>query len=203
MPTRGDRRKCGVALSEGIGRFQGVRCARDDPYDEFIRSSPDARGGAAVIQNSWLIFDPENRIIFATRSGRMPLEDQVNVVSDDDVIAARQRGRSLAAEIGFSPTDQAMVAAIITELGRNLVDYAGGGELLFHAIGDVGRRGIAVVARDHGPGIVNIKEALQTSYSVAGGLGLGLRGVKGIVDSLDIVSVPGKGTTVTAHKWQS
>jgi len=141
--------------------------------------------------------------MLATRPGRMPLEDHVNIVSDDDVIAARQKGRRLAAEIGFSPTDQAMVAAVIAELGRNLVDYAGGGELLFHAIGDVGRQGVAVIARDHGPGIANIKEALQASYRVAGGLGLGLRGVKGIVDSLDIVSVPGKGTTVTARKWQS
>ena len=133
----------------------------------------------------------------------MPLEDHVNIISDDDVIAARQEGRRLAAEIGFSPTDQAMVAAVITELGRNLIDHAGGGEMHYHPMGDVGRRGIAVVARDDGPGIVNVKEALQAAYSVAGGLGLGLRGVKGIMDSLDIISVPGKGTTVTARKWQS
>jgi serine/threonine-protein kinase RsbT len=133
----------------------------------------------------------------------MRLEDHVDIASDADVMAARQKGRTLAAEVGFSPTDQAMLAAVITELARNIVDYAGRGELLFHAIEGDGRRGIAVIARDHGPGIPNIKEALQTSYSVAGGLGLGLRGVKGLMDSLDIVSVPGKGTTVTARKWQS
>jgi len=127
----------------------------------------------------------------------------VDIISDDDVIAARQKGRMLAAEIGFSPTDRAMLAAVITELARNIVAYAGRGEVLFHAIEDVGRRGIAVIARDHGPGIPNVKEALQASYSVAGGLGLGLKGVKGLMDSLDIVSVPGKGTTVTARKWQS
>lgn len=127
----------------------------------------------------------------------------MDIISDDDVIAARQKGRMLAAEIGFSPTDRAMLAAVITELARNIVAYAGRGEVLFHAIEDVGRRGIAVIARDHGPGIPNVKEALQASYSVAGGLGLGLKGVKGLMDSLDIVSVPGKGTTVTARKWQS
>jgi serine/threonine-protein kinase RsbT len=109
----------------------------------------------------------------------------------------------LAAEIGFSRTDQAMLAAVITELARNIIDYAASGEVLFQAIEDVGRRGIAIVARDKGPGIPNIKEALQASYSVAGGLGLGLRGAKGLMDSLDIISVPGKGTTVTARKWQS
>jgi serine/threonine-protein kinase RsbT len=131
------------------------------------------------------------------------IEDHVDIVDADDVIAARQKGRMLAAEIGFSPAVQAMLAAVISELARNIVDYAGRGEVLFHVIEDDGRRGIAVVARDHGPGIPNIEEALQASRSVAGGLGLGLRGVKAIMDGLDIVSVPGKGTTVTARKWQS
>lgn len=126
----------------------------------------------------------------------------MDIINDDDVIAARRKGRMLAAEIGFSPTHQAMMAAVITELARNIVDYAGLGELHFHAIEDVGRRGIAVIARDCGPGIPNIKIALQASYSVAGGLGLGLSGVKGLMDSLEIISVPGKGTTVTARKWQ-
>ena len=131
----------------------------------------------------------------------MTHEDHVDILNDEDVIAARQKGRKLAADIGFSPTDRAMLAAVITELARNIVDYAVRGEVLFHAIEDAGRRGITVVARDHGPGIPNIKEALQASYSVAGGLGLGLRGAKGLMDSLEIISVPGKGTTVTARKW--
>jgi serine/threonine-protein kinase RsbT len=130
-------------------------------------------------------------------------EDHVDIVNDDDVIAARRKGRMLAAEIGFSATDQAMLAAVITELARNIVDYAGRGEVLIHPIEDAGRRGIEVIARDRGPGIPNIKEALQAPYSVAGGLGLGLRGVKGLMDSLDIISVPGRGTTVTARKWHS
>jgi len=126
----------------------------------------------------------------------------VDIVNDDDVIAARQKCRMLAAEIGFSPTEQAMLAAAITELARNIVDYAGRGEVVLQAIEDAGRRGVTVIARDSGPGIPNIKEALQASYSVAGGLGLGLRGVKGLMDSLEIISVPGKGTTVTARKWR-
>jgi serine/threonine-protein kinase RsbT len=62
---------------------------------------------------------------------------------------------------------------------------------------------MAIIAQDNGPGILNIRDALQASYSVAGGLGLGLRGVQALMDSFDILSVPGKGTTVTARKWQS
>lgn len=131
------------------------------------------------------------------------LEDHVDILNDDDVIAARQKVRMLAAEIGFSPMQQAMLAAVITELAQNIIDHAGRGEVLFHGIEDSGRRGIALIARDQGPGILDIKEAMQASYTVAGGLGLGLRGVKGLVDSLEIISGPGRGTTVTARKWPS
>ncbi len=130
-------------------------------------------------------------------------EDLVDILNDDDLIAARQKGRMMAAELGFSSTGQAMLAAVITELARNIVDYAGRGEMFFRAIEADGRRGIVVKACDQGPGMPNVKEAMQDSYSVAGGLGLGLKGVKGLMDSLDIISVPGKGTTVTARKWQS
>jgi serine/threonine-protein kinase RsbT len=129
------------------------------------------------------------------------LENHVDIVTDDDVVAARQQGRKLAADLGFSPMDRAMLAAVITELARNIIDHAGRGEVHFHAIEDAGRHGISVVARDRGPGIPNIKEALQASYSVAGGLGLGLRGAKGLMDSLEIISAPGRGTTVTGRKW--
>lgn len=132
------------------------------------------------------------------------LEHHVNIVKDDDVIAARQQGRMLAADLGFPPMDQVMLASVITELARNVLDHAKGGDLLLQAIRDhAGRRGMAIIAHDNGPGIPNIRDALEASYSVAAGLGLGLRGVKALMDSLDIVSVPGRGTTVTARKWQS
>ena len=126
----------------------------------------------------------------------------VVIKCDIDIIDARQKGRRLAAEIGFSATDQAMVAAAITELGRNIIEYAERGEILLEVIENRGQRGIAITAGDHGPGIPDIKGALQGSYSVTSGLGLGLRGVKGLMDSLDIISVPGKGTTVTTRKWK-
>ena len=168
-----------------------------------MRSSPDVWGGATVLQSTGLTSGPEIRNIWTNSLVPVRLEDHVDIANDDDLIVARQNVRMLAEEIGFSSTDQTMLAAVVTELARNILDYARRGELLIHAIEGTGRRGIAIIARDQGPGIPNIKEALQASYSVAGGLGLGLRGVKGIMDSLDIVSAPGRGTTVTARKWQS
>ena len=126
----------------------------------------------------------------------------MDISNDDDVIVACRQTRQLAREIGFSSTEQAMLASVITELARNITEYAGQGEILLQSIEETGRRGITVIARDHGPGIPNIKDALQSSYAVAGGLGLGLNGVKALMDTLEIISVPGKGTTVTARKWR-
>lgn len=130
------------------------------------------------------------------------LEDHVDIRNDDDIIAARLKGRMLAAELGFSAIGQAMLASVVTELARNILDYANDGELLVQVSEGSGRRGVSIIARDRGPGIANIKIALQASYSVAAGLGLGLRGVKGLMDTFDIISVPGKGTTVTTVKWR-
>lgn len=127
----------------------------------------------------------------------------MEIANDDDIVVARREGRMLAAHVGFPPKEQVMLAAVITELASNIIDYAGRGEVLLHTIEDGDRRGIAVIARDQGPGIPNLKDALPASYSVAGGLGLGLRGVKMLMDSLDVISVPGRGTTVTARKWRS
>jgi serine/threonine-protein kinase RsbT len=126
----------------------------------------------------------------------------MDIVEDEDLIAARQSARTLAAEIGFSSMEQAMIAAVVTELASNILDHAGRGELVLHAVEDSGRRGIVIIARDRGPGIRNVKQAMHTSYSVAAGLGGGLRGVKGLMDSLDVISGSNSGTTVTAKKWK-
>ena len=59
-----------------------------------------------------------------------------------------------------------------------------------------------VEARDRGPGIVDLDEAMQDHYSSGGTLGLGLPGVKRMMDQLEIDTAPGKGTRVTIRKWR-
>ena len=126
----------------------------------------------------------------------------VSVRSDADIVTARQKGRALAAELGFSTVDLAMVATAISELARNVVLYAEPGEIILSvAVNALGKRGIVVVARDDGPGIQDVDRAMQSGYSTSGGLGLGLPGVRRLMDDFQIVSQAGKGTIVTAKKW--
>jgi serine/threonine-protein kinase RsbT len=133
----------------------------------------------------------------------MPLPCQVRVPidSDGDIIIARQKGRALAAELGFSPTDVVRIATAISELARNVLSYAATGEIRLQAVNSRNRCGIAIVATDRGPGIADVEQAMQDAYSTSGGLGLGLPGVRRLMDEFKIESAVGQGTTVSATKW--
>jgi serine/threonine-protein kinase RsbT len=110
------------------------------------------------------------------------------VASETDLVLARRKGRAMAEELGLSPTEATLVATAISELAR-LVNH-----------GD--RRGITIEARDQGPGIADTRLAVEEGYSSSGGLGLGLPGVRRIMDQFDISSELGRGTTITVTKWK-
>ncbi len=129
-------------------------------------------------------------------------ETRVPIDSDHDIVTARQRGRALAQQIGFSNSNLTLVATAISELARNILLYAKKGELTLGIVEDDGRQGLTVVASDQGPGIRDVDRAMEVGYSTSGSLGLGLPGVRRLMDEFEIVSRIGKGTTVTARKWK-
>ncbi len=126
---------------------------------------------------------------------------RIPIATDGDIVSARQHGRALAAELGFSTADLTLIATAISEVARNIVLYARAGEIILSKTHQVSRRGINVVARDEGPGIPDISLAMQDGYSTGKGLGLGLPGAKRLMDEFEIVSAVGQGTTVTMTKW--
>lgn len=132
----------------------------------------------------------------------MEQEIQVPINSDQDIVAARQKGRSLAAALGFSSGDATLIATAISELARNIITYAKSGEIRLTVINGSVRQGIQLVAHDQGPGIPDVQQALRDGFSTSGSLGLGLPGVMRLVDEFEIVSEENRGTTVTAKKWK-
>ncbi len=128
-------------------------------------------------------------------------EVRVSVSSDADVVEARQRGRELAAGLGFSTTDLTLIVTAISEVARNIVVYADHGEIIMRQLRDDGQTGIQVVARDSGPGIADVDLAMRDAYSTGNGLGLGLPGARRLMDEFHIDSEVSKGTTVTMRKW--
>ena len=121
--------------------------------------------------------------------------------SDLDIVAARLAGRTLAQEVGFSGSDLIVVATAISELARNIVLYARHGEIHLGAIEKGGLNGIEVIARDRGPGIADVEQAMQDGFTTSHGLGLGLPGTRRLMDEFDLQTTKGQGTTVTCRKW--
>ena len=129
-------------------------------------------------------------------------EIRVRVESDTDIVAARQKGRALAARLGFSSGAATMVATAISELARNIVLYADRGEITIGLASNCEGPILVITARDEGDGIADVRQALQDGYSTSGRLGVGLPGVKRLMDEFEISSIVGHGTVVVVKKWK-
>jgi serine/threonine-protein kinase RsbT len=132
------------------------------------------------------------------------MRDEVCVAigSDEDLVPARAEARALAERLGFSRTDATLIATAISEIARNIVVHVGQGEIELRPVEEESRRGLVVTAHDDGPGIRDVDAALRDGYAGRGGLGLGLPGARRLMDDFDVVSQPGRGTTVTMTKWR-
>jgi len=107
----------------------------------------------------------------------------------------------LATRHGLVEAAAAALATAVTEVARNMIVHAGGGELTVIAVDEIGRRGVIVTAQDDGPGIEDIDRAMRDGFSTTGSLGLGLPGAQRLVDEFEIESVVAAGTRVTLRKW--
>jgi RNA polymerase sigma factor (sigma-70 family) len=128
---------------------------------------------------------------------------QVPVSRDADVVVARQRAREVATETGFPPSEATLLATAVSEIARNIVQFAKRGEVAISSVERAGARGVTVVARDAGPGIADLEEALRDGFSTYGGMGLGLPGCRRLMDEFEVTSELDRGTTVVMTKWRS
>jgi serine/threonine-protein kinase RsbT len=134
----------------------------------------------------------------------MAREWTVLVTSEEDIISSRQQARDAAKTLGFGLVDQSRITTAVSELTRNVMRYAigGQGEVVIRELQDGDNTGIEVVVRDDGPGIPDIEQAMRDGFTTGGGLGMGLPGTRRLMDNMHIDSAPGRGTTVTIRKWR-
>jgi serine/threonine-protein kinase RsbT len=124
-----------------------------------------------------------------------------------EIRSERDAGRAVlestlySREMGFGDTPSQMIATAVSELVRNILKYAGTGEIRLRRVKKMGGRGIEIEAIDQGPGIADCEVAMQDHFSSSGTLGLGLPAVKRMMDEFSLVSTLGEGTRVTARKW--
>jgi serine/threonine-protein kinase RsbT len=126
----------------------------------------------------------------------------VRVRSASDVVDACDLVRHVARAVGFNALDQTKIVTAASELARNIMLYAGDGELRVTVL-DVPRRGVLIIASDAGRGIPDIERVMSNGYRSRTGMGMGLKGAKRLMDHLEIESRAGVGTTIVAKKHVS
>lgn len=131
----------------------------------------------------------------------MRSQSSVQINTEWDIVSARQNGRQLAKELGFGSVDQARIATAVSELARNIYLYAATGEIIITPVSKDGEIGLKITAKDNGPGIIDIRQAMEDGFTTSGGLGAGLPGVRRLMEEFTIESEPNQGTRITATKW--
>lgn len=130
------------------------------------------------------------------------MNEIVPLLTDQDVVRARQTVRQICQDAGFSLVEQTKMVTAASELARNTRTYGGGGRMRWARLQDGIRVGIELEFSDEGPGIPDIGLALTDGWTSGNGLGMGLSGAKRLVSEMKIDSEVGKGTTVTIIRWK-
>lgn len=128
------------------------------------------------------------------------MKESIKILSELDILTAREKGREMAKKIGFNKVEQTRIAIVITELANNILLYAYEGNIIVKRIDNQSGIGIAIIASDKGPGILNYKNLLEEK-EVNNDLGTGLIGVKVNVDSMEVKSKVGEGTVIKVVKY--
>jgi serine/threonine-protein kinase RsbT len=128
-------------------------------------------------------------------------KERLHIADEVDLIQAVAQIGQFAQGAGFDDVSRAKLMTVVSELARNILKYAEKGRLIFVRYEGPIRRGVEIIAEDRGPGIADVEKALEDHYSSSGTLGLGLPGVRRMVDEFEIASTRGQGTRVTIRKW--
>lgn len=124
------------------------------------------------------------------------------IITEHDIVKTRQEVRHYAKDAGMGIVEQTRITTAVSELFRNMYNYAGGGEVLIEKGIVDDRRTLIVTCIDEGPGIEDLDLAMSDGYTSGMGMGYGLPGTKRLVDRFEIQSEKGKGTIVRVMKWR-
>lgn len=117
----------------------------------------------------------------------------IDIKDPADVVTARSKAREVAAKLGLGSADQTRLATAISEITRNIIQYAGpaGGVCRLFDESDNEWIRIRIEVEDWGIGITDTVAALRDGYSTGGGLGAGLPGARRLMDHFELESCPG------------
>jgi serine/threonine-protein kinase RsbT len=133
---------------------------------------------------------------------RVLTTETIPIRTSEDIVLARQAVRKQAVALGFGLVDQTKIVTASSELGRNTLDYGGGGCVRLEVVENGQRTGLRLTFEDRGPGIPDVQLALTDGFTSGNGMGLGLGGAKRLSHEFEISSKPGQGTRVSILRWK-
>ena len=128
-------------------------------------------------------------------------KETMKVYKEPEVVLLRNRVKEYAVKIKMGLVNQTKLITAVSELARNMLRYANGGEVLVEVVTRGRENGVRLRFIDKGPGIADVALAMKDGFSTGKSMGLGLPGAKRLVSEFDIASEVNKGTTVTIIKW--
>jgi len=128
-------------------------------------------------------------------------KDTIQVVKEQDSVFLKNRVKEVAVRIKMGLVNQTRLITAASELVRNMLRYANGGNCLIEVVSSGRNNGVRLTFTDSGPGIPDIAAAMRDGFSTGKSLGLGLPGTKRLVNEFEIKSKVGEGTKVTILKW--
>ncbi|MEH6345809.1 MAG: anti-sigma regulatory factor [Bermanella sp.] len=127
---------------------------------------------------------------------------QFEIIDEGSFQVAIMSIKKIATDFGYNDIQVAHFLTATSELARNILKYAGNGLIEVRMIENGTQQGLEIIASDHGPGIEDLSQAMQESFSSGGSLGQGLPGAKRLMDDFSLASTVGKGTKVKATLWR-
>jgi len=127
----------------------------------------------------------------------------MNIEREQDVVPFRNRVKEASVRIGMGLVNQTKLITAASELVRNMLKYGKGGHAKIEILSTSRDKGIRLIFEDKGPGIPDIKKAMQDGFTTGKSMGLGLPGTKRLMSEFDIRSEVGAGTIVTVVKWKN
>ena len=142
--------------------------------------------------------------LFGSTSDPTPRREKIGSIfvrSESDIVRVRDRVRMVARELGFDNVTQIKLTTAVSELTRNIYEYAKTGSITVSIIERDGQRGMEIIAEDTGPGIANLDKVLSGQFQSKTGLGRGITGSQRLMDYFNVDSAPGSGTRIETVKW--
>jgi serine/threonine-protein kinase RsbT len=124
------------------------------------------------------------------------------IKSEGDIVTCRKLIRNVAVAAGFGMTDVTRIVTAVSELARNVYVHSGSdGVMRWQILYEPGKIGIQLEFEDYGKGIPDVDQAMEAGFTTAGTMGMGLSGVKRLMDDMSIKSEINVGTIITIEKW--